>query len=89
MIAKKDSFARKKVMIWQTYGATQNMLNLEKRGKVDKKVTKTDAVGAVTTKKSDATQWEWPFWCWIILLYFLWVYLLILLAFYETNKPSI
>ena len=37
------------------------MLNLEKRGKVDKKVTKTDAVGAVKTKKSDATQSESPF----------------------------
>ena len=55
-----------------------------------KKVTKSDVVGGVTAKKK---------WCHSVrmtlvmlnyfAIFFLWVYLLILLAFYETNKPSV
>ena len=65
------------------------------------KVTKCKVGGGFAAKKCDATHskkrdiasyilFEWPLWCWLILLYFLWVYLLMmLLTFYETSKPYI
>ena len=85
MLPKKDSFVRKNV-IWQTYGANQNMLNLGKEKKGWQKNNQKWLVGGVTARKSDATHSEWPRCCWLILLDFLWGCLLILLAFYKTNK---
>ena len=98
MLPKKNALVRKNVMIWQKYGVIQNVCHSGKRGgKIDqKKVTKNYVGGGFAAKKCDATHskektrfCEWrSFQCWLVLLHFLWVYLLmILLAFYKTNKP--
>ena len=69
-------------------------------GNLTKKVTKSDIGGRVTDKKSDTIHskkldfasdvlFEWPLWCWLILLFFMSVLLMMLLACYETNKPYI
>ena len=94
MLLKKSTFVRKNDMIWQKYGVTQE------RGeeRLTKKVRKKYVGGGSTAKECDATHSKkkknfardvlldasW------LLMYFLWVYLLMmLLAFYETNKPHI
>ena len=72
-------------------------------GRLAKKGNKSDVRGRSQSKKCNATHskkpqdfasdvcfFEWPLWCWLNLLYFLWVYLLMMsLAFYETNNPYI
>ena len=99
---RKRSFVRKNVMKWQKNGAIKNVRHSGKREeRLTEKVTKSDVGERVAAKKSDVTHskkrdfanevlFEWPLWCWLILLYFLWVYLLVmLLVFYEANKPYI
>ena len=69
--------------------------------KLKKKYQNCDVGGGVAAKKmwcyslkkqdfASDVLFEWPRWCWLILLYLSCVYLLMmLLAFYETSKPCI
>ena len=91
-------------VLWydKSIGPFKTCVSQEKEeGKLKKKLQNSDVGGGVGAKKmwcyslkkqdfeSDVL-FEWPRWCWLILLYSLWVYLLMmLLAFYETNKPYI
>ena len=98
----RNNFVRNHVMIWQNHvWSHSKRASLKKEGKVgwQIKVTKSDVgegfaaenVMGLTQKNRDIASdvlFEWTLWC-FILLYYLWVYLLMLLAFYETNKPYI
>ena len=85
--------------MWQKYGVIQNVRHSGKRGgKFDKKATKNYVGGGFAAKKYDDTHLKKTrdfasdilFDADFILVYFLWVYLLMMLiAFYETNKPYI
>ena len=77
-------------MIWQKYGVIQNVRHSGKRGgKTDKKSNKKLRRGRVHSQKTLRLCRWCSCWHWLILLYFLWVYLLMLLAFYETFRLHI
>ena len=75
MLPKKSSFVRKNVMIWQKYGAIENVRHSGKKGrKADRKLTQSDGGGRVAANKGDSTHsknrdftsdvlFEWPLWC--------------------------
>ena len=88
----------------KSMGPFKTCITQEKEtGRLTKKVTKSDLGEGFAAKKCDATHskkqdfasdvlFEWPvWWCFICcILMNVFVYLLmVLLAFYETNKPNI
>ena len=84
------AFGRKSVMIWQKYWVIQNVRHSGKRGgKTDKKRNKKLRRGRVHSQKTLRLCRWCSCWHWLVLLYFLWVYLLMLLAFYETFRLHI